>query len=46
MISEQDFTSLVAQIADVRKMLYGLVKKLDSGRRDKSANEKGPTGNG
>ena len=35
-ISETDFTSLVSQIEDVRKMLYGLVKKLDSGRRDQA----------
>jgi four helix bundle protein len=28
-ITEQDFTSLLNQVIDVRKMLYGLLKKLD-----------------
>jgi four helix bundle protein len=31
MISEKDFVSLISQIEAVRKMLYGLLKSLDSG---------------
>jgi hypothetical protein len=29
MLTEPDFSDLLARVVDVRKMLYGLLKKLD-----------------
>jgi four helix bundle protein len=33
MISQRDYDSLVSQIVDIRKMAYGLLKRLDSDDR-------------
>jgi four helix bundle protein len=38
MISGKDFTSLVSQIEDIRKMLYDLLKKLNAGNHNQSDN--------
>ena len=34
MISDADFTRLLAQIVDVRKMLYGIIKRVNGDRDD------------
>ena len=47
MLTEQDITALLTQVEDVRKMLYGLLKKLNSagnGPRERQT-ENGKSGN-
>jgi hypothetical protein len=45
MISQIDYDSLVSQIVDIRKMQYGLLKRLESDDRYGDNDDKGERGN-